>query len=121
MPTLSQHVCFDCRKVFKKSHFYASLYPKDRGKSAPIHSCPVCGTDMTYMGYKFRAPKKDDVRGWKKIADGVRNGTAWEVPTTRKQKPQPKISHAFKATLSIRKKMPNKNTTPQRASRVAGR
>ena len=61
MPTLSQHVCFDCRKVFKKPHFYPSPYAKDRGKKAPVYPCPDCGVDMIYMGYKFRAPKKEDV------------------------------------------------------------
>jgi hypothetical protein len=104
MPTLSQHVCFDCRKVFKKPHFYPSPYAKDRGKKAPVYPCPDCGVDMIYMGYKFRAPKKEDVRAWKKIEDGVRTGTPWEIPTIRKPKPVSKISPALKAVLGIQKR-----------------
>jgi hypothetical protein len=120
MPSLSQHVCFDCRKVFKKPHFYASPYPKDRGKTAPVYSCPDCGAAMIYMGYEFRAPKKEDVRAWKKIEDGVRTGTVWEVATLRKQEPTPKISHALKAALGIQKKRPNQSpqTTRGKAPRV---
>jgi DNA-directed RNA polymerase subunit RPC12/RpoP len=107
MPTLSQHVCFDCRKVFKKPHFYPTPYAKDQDKKAPVYRCPDCGTSMTYMGYKFRAPKKEDVRAWKKIEDGVRTGTDWAIPTIRKQKAAPKISPALKAVLGVQKKNPN--------------
>lgn len=106
MPALSQHVCFDCRKVFKKPHFYPSPYAKDRDKRAPIYPCPECGADMTYMGYKFRAPKKEDARAWKTIEDGVQTGTPWEIPTIRKD-PIPNVSPALKAVLGIQKKRNN--------------
>jgi hypothetical protein len=71
---------------------------------------------MTYMGYEFRAPKKDDVRAWTRIADGVRKGSAWEDPTIRKQRPAPKISPALKAALGIQKKRPSKTPESDRAS-----
>jgi hypothetical protein len=56
------------------------------------------------MGYKFRAPRKEDERTWKKIEDGVKLGTEWQVPTRRKEKPKPQLSHALKAALGIKKK-----------------
>jgi hypothetical protein len=112
MPTLSQHACFGCRKVFKKPHFYASVYAKDRDKSPPVYQCPECRADMTYMGYKFRAPRKDDTKAWKKVEDGVKSGTAWEVRTVRKKGPESKISYALGAALGIKKNRPNKAPEP---------
>jgi len=56
---------------------------------------------MTYMGYKFRAPRMADMKEWKRIEDGVRQGLDWTKPTRRKEKPKPKISHALKKALGI--------------------
>ena len=99
----SQHVCFACRKVFKKPHFYPFLYPKEKGKKAPVYSCPECHAPMTYMGYKFRAPASAAIKAWKKIEDGVKLGTDWTVPTKRKEKPKPTISRELKKALGIPK------------------
>lgn len=71
-PRSSHHVCFSCRKQFRKpvtvrgqrlasgksearyGHFDVSvLYP-----------CPQCGQTMTHMGKNFRAPALDDLEGW---------------------------------------------------------
>jgi hypothetical protein len=101
MPTLSQHVCFACRKVFKKPHFYAWAGGKEEGRKAPVYVCPECGAPMTYMGYKFRAPVSSAIRDWKKIEIGVRTGAAWQIPTKRKEKPTPKISPALKKILGV--------------------
>jgi hypothetical protein len=103
MPSLSQHVCFACRKVFKKPHFYPFLYLKEKGKKAPVYSCPECHAPMTYMGYKFRAPASTAIKAWKKIEDGVKFGTDWTIPTKRKEKPKPTISPALKKALGITK------------------
>ena len=104
MPTLSQHVCFACRKVFKKPHDYPFLQKSDAPFERKVYPCPECGQPMTYMGYKFRAPAKASVREWARIEEGVRSGAAWEKPTKRKEKPKPKISHALKKALGIWKK-----------------
>jgi len=55
------------------------------------------------MGYKFRAPPKANVEEWKRIEEGVKFGTQWQLRTKRKEKPQPKLSHALKKALGISK------------------
>ncbi len=81
MPELSAQACFDCRKVFKKPHWYKTKeYPVP-----PDHICPECGNLMIAMGYKFRAPAKSDVKAWKRIKDAIDSGATWEVPTIRKE------------------------------------
>jgi len=102
MPILSQHVCFVCRKVFKKPHFYASLHREAKRTEAPIYTCPDCGRNMVYMGYKFRAPPRAAIKEWKNIEVGVKLGTDWTVQTIRKEKPKPKLSPALKKALGIR-------------------
>jgi hypothetical protein len=56
---------------------------------------------MTYMGYKFRAPRLADVKEWKRIEKGVKDGLDWKKPTQRKEKPKPKISPALQKALGI--------------------
>ena len=103
MPTLSQHVCFACRKVFKKPHFYA-LPGAKKGRKAPVYVCPECHAPMIYMGYKFRAPVSTAIKEWKKIEEGVKLGTDWQVTTKRKEKPKPTISRELKKALGVQKK-----------------
>ena len=99
MPDLSQHVCFDCRKVFKKPHWYATAHAP---KEPPVYKCPDCGTEMTYMGYKFRAPKKSETKEWKRIREGVENGTDWTEKTIRKEEKieKPKLSPQMRKALA---------------------
>jgi hypothetical protein len=82
MPELSAHACFRCRKVFKKPHWYKT-------KQTPVppeYPCPECGEPLLAMGYKFRAPRRDDVKNWNRIKQAIDSGTQWEVPTNRKEK-----------------------------------
>src|SRR5204863_4340453 len=67
MPTLSQHACFSCRKVFKKPHEYRFADKQGVRPARTVRNCPQCGSEMIYMSYKFRAPKADDVREWSRI------------------------------------------------------
>ena len=101
MPTLSQHACFTCRKVFKKPHEYD--IPDRRGvrRPATVRKCPHCGSEMVYMGYKFRAPRSDDVREWSRIETALREGRDYGIPTVRKQKPKPKLSPQLRIALGI--------------------
>ena len=46
------HVCFDCRKSFKRT-------PRP-GTAA----CPDCGEPVIEMGRNFKAPKKTDLKSW---------------------------------------------------------
>jgi hypothetical protein len=104
MPTLSQHVCFRCRKVFKKPHDYPFLQKEGGPFLRTIYPCPECGAQMTYMGYKFRAPRLADVKEWRRIEEGMKSGSDWQKPTKRKIKPKPTISHALKKALGIQNK-----------------
>ena len=93
MPTLSQHACFSCRKVFKKPHEYTV--------TPTVRICPDCGNDMVAMGYKFRAPKASDVREWSRIETALREGRDYGVRTVRKVKQKPKLSPLVRIALGI--------------------
>jgi predicted RNA-binding Zn-ribbon protein involved in translation (DUF1610 family) len=93
MPTLSQHACFSCRKVFKKPHEYTV--------TPTVWVCPECGNELVAMGYKFRAPKATDVREWSRIETALREGRDYGVRTVRKVKPNPKLSPQLRMALGI--------------------
>jgi hypothetical protein len=93
MPTLSQHACFTCRKVFKKPHEY-SVTP-------PVRQCPQCGGQMLAMSYKFRAPRADDIKEWRCIETASREGRDYGIPTARKLKPKPKLSPQLRIALGV--------------------
>lgn len=102
MPTLTQHVCFACRKVFKKP-FYGFVGDREFERHQPPYECPECHAPMVHMGYKFRAPRCSNVKEWTRIEDGVKFGTPWEKPTVRKKsKIERKISPALKKALGFR-------------------
>ena len=48
--------CFACRKCFKKR-----FAPEQQYK------CPQCAQQMGYMGRSFKAPRKTEIRQWKKV------------------------------------------------------
>lgn len=45
-------------------HRHVAQYPKD---SKPL--CPTCRQPMMHMGREFKAPKKNDLKAWKKLTD----------------------------------------------------
>jgi len=59
---LFPHVCFECRKTFRKPH---SDVPR---------VCPQCTGNLTALGRKFAAPKKGDIEQWKKVRYLVEHG-----------------------------------------------
>lgn len=71
-PRSSHHVCFDCRKQFRKpvtvlGQRLASGKTEARYgyfDMATAYPCPQCGKTMTHMGKNFRAPAKTDLEGW---------------------------------------------------------
>ena len=63
------------------------------------------------MGYKFRAPRRADVREWTRIETAIREGTKWEVRTVRKQKPKPKLDPKLRIALGTYGKRRPKKTT----------
>lgn len=108
MPTLIQHACFTCRKVFKKPYaditsLSHQIKPKDPTtlQRINVHKCPQCGEDMILMDYKFRAPAKDDIAEWKWIEKCVTTGTDYSNRTIRKVKPKPKVSPQLRIALGV--------------------
>jgi hypothetical protein len=95
MPTLSQHACFSCRKVFKKPHEYL----RGTSRQLVIYKCPQCGRDMIFMGIKFRAPAMSDTDEWRRIERALKEGRDYGIPTVRKQTPKPKLSPELRIAL----------------------
>lgn len=60
-----QYACFDCRKVFKQAKSY---FPTAQQASRE-HLCPDCSKPMNLMGTAFRAPRRNDFRRWRHVAE----------------------------------------------------
>ena len=58
---------------------------------------------MTNMGYKFRAPKKNDLKEWKRIEEAEKAGIDWTTRTIRREEKiePPKLSREMKYALGI--------------------
>src|SRR5262245_40502198 len=118
MPTLSQHACFTCRKVFKKPREYSGYRTSVRS-TVKISKCPQCGADMVFMGVKFRAPRSDDLKEWTRIETALRDGRDYGIPTIRKQKPKATLSPEFRIALGIYGKKKSKGFRAAKPSRAA--
>jgi len=59
---LFPHVCFSCRKSFKKP------------KRALARLCPQCHEPLVMLSRKFSAPKMTDIDQWRKVEYLVRHG-----------------------------------------------
>ena len=63
---LAPHVCFNCRKTFKKP------------PSVTAVKCPDCGTDLTELNRKFSAPKRTALQEWQVVEYVVRAGFRYQ-------------------------------------------
>src|SRR5690242_2408777 len=104
MPTLIQHVCLSCRKLFKKPTPYPSAL--SRGTAAREYACPQCGGALINMGHKFRAPAMTDAEEWGRIARCVADGVSYGTRTRRRpaSKRPPVITPALKKVLGVNTK-----------------
>jgi hypothetical protein len=59
-PNSYHFVCFDCRKSFSYEANWKDL-------TTQAHICPQCGQSLVNMGRKFKPPRQQDVKQWKKI------------------------------------------------------
>ncbi|KAA9001095.1 hypothetical protein FJU30_07510 [Affinibrenneria salicis] len=59
---LLPHVCFICRKAYRKPPAVAA------------RRCPQCGGAMTGLSRKFATPARSDIRQWKKVQYLVEHG-----------------------------------------------
>ena len=53
--------CLDCRKSFKREFNLAEECPMEL-------KCPECGGPAYNFGRHFKAPKRSDLKQWKKVA-----------------------------------------------------
>ena len=81
-PYLVAHACFGCRRSLKV----------DVGRWPPrAAKCPECGGKLHWLGRTFRAPKRSDVKQWKKVEAlslaGYRFHSSWggALPDTFKE------------------------------------
>lgn len=69
-PYKDRYACFACRKAFKRrkaSDLAAHMRPTHGVAEAVAVRCPDCGGRMHDMGMDFAAPRRDDVRQWRKV------------------------------------------------------
>lgn len=57
-PYLVAHACFKCRRSVKID---VGHWPPRRAR------CPECAGKLCWLGRTFRAPKRSDVKQWKKV------------------------------------------------------
>lgn len=60
--TSCKYVCFKCRICFHRPF------------TSGAHQCGTCKGPTTYAGNAFRAPKKNNIREWKKLEILIRGG-----------------------------------------------
>ena len=63
-------VCFDCRKGVRRPADYSP-----GPASEPEVTCPDCGKDCVYLGYKIRVPARRDVAAWAELRDSLERQT----------------------------------------------
>src|SRR5262249_22203450 len=76
------HVCFRCRKSFKRADRPIPYIPRRHrkgGKPAadqrlPAKKCPDCGGNAVALSRKFKPPSRSDVTQWKKVEYLVAHG-----------------------------------------------
>ncbi|PHR46408.1 MAG: hypothetical protein COA32_11175 [Fluviicola sp.] len=60
----SKYICTYCRKTFKRK-VLSDINKLQTEEKAP--KCPECGRFSSWIGPKFRSPKKDDLKAWKSV------------------------------------------------------
>jgi hypothetical protein len=58
----SHHVCFLCRKTFKKPASTKNGWVMLKGH---VYPCPNCKKPMAQLGKNFRAPRQENLRAWR--------------------------------------------------------
>ena len=67
VPYPMHFACFACRKSFKQ------LWTRSEGHVREPR-CPDCGLKMWEMGRQFKAPKRSNLKQWRKVEALVRSG-----------------------------------------------
>lgn len=68
-PYKFHYVCFDCRRSVKVRHDQKRDESGKRTSSSDTRAakCPECGQEMKIMGRDFKAPRRNDVAGWRAL------------------------------------------------------
>ena len=91
----SHHVCFECRKTFKKPASTKGGYVVLGGQ---IYPCPSCQKPMTPIGKNFRAPKKNNLRAWRLAERLYQTGFRFNSSLEGRVPTQPSDLKSFLAT-----------------------
>jgi hypothetical protein len=95
----SHHVCFVCRKAFKK--------PADVAQNSIVlghhrYPCPQCKREMTPVGKNFRAPKQRDFKAWQAAEILVRAGVTFNHSGEGRMPTNPKDAMRLARDLRIK-------------------
>lgn len=116
-------LCFDYRTVARQPML-----------SKRVPKCIECGDDMFCFGYKVEVPKKEDVRGWRRLREDCRErelsaADARHIARVREQHEAerriaqlaalPENKERAKLIAELRKKTPNKRPKPMAVLRTA--
>ena len=77
-PYKNHFACFRCRKAFKQTSEYDWNNPHLDYKNH-VFKCPDCKIEMADMGMDFRAPKKSNVKAWKRLETAYKIGHAFQT------------------------------------------
>jgi len=69
-PYKDRYACFRCRKAFKRrksKDLPARMRPQNHEIEPAVVRCPDCRGPMHNMGMDFQAPRRNDVRQWRKV------------------------------------------------------
>lgn len=89
-PYKSKYICTHCRKAFKRK-VLSDINREQTEEKAP--KCPECGRITSWIGPKFRPPKKDDLKAWQSVGVlydlGLLTYIGWanndiEIPNSKK-------------------------------------
>ena len=83
----SHHVCFSCRKAFKKP---ADVVAGGIALGLRRYLCPQCQRELTPLGKNFRAPKQRDLKAWRAAQILVRAGVTFDSSGTGAMPTNPK-------------------------------
>ena len=95
-----QHfACFQCRKAFKR-RWPCDYLPRGVLASRPF-PCPQCGQPMNDMGVDFKAPPRNALRQWLKVAVLYSFGILfdWDPVTGEGRGPRPATLRGYPESL----------------------
>jgi tRNA G26 N,N-dimethylase Trm1 len=93
-PVNYKYACFSCRKCFaREANWFqgTTTYTSAKGKRTEYRTsfpqltatCPHCGGVMYFMGKKFKPPRRQDVKAWRKWETAGRRWYTWWLTRAR--------------------------------------